>query len=146
MREGSSSLNRMAMLNGGRTQEEAEIIEELLGAATDAQPQKMEGLHQFNTQEVARVVHIKASSSGRQQAGAGSSGAAGSAQAVLAAGVGWGLGRPAAASGDAAAKMPVSEMEKKKQIWKLKKTFGLEAVPLQDGSAQVAEYGAGAWQ
>jgi hypothetical protein len=37
-------------------------------------------------------------------------------------------------------------MVKKQQIWKVRKTFGLEATTLADKTAAIEELGAGAWQ
>lgn len=39
-----------------------------------------------------------------------------------------------------------AELHKKQQIWKARKTFGLEATRQADASAQIEEVGAGAWQ
>lgn len=66
---------------------------------------------------------------------------------VSAAGVGWGMGGRAASSiAPREARQLQAEMAKKQQIWKVRKTFGLEPTPMADRSAQVEELGAGAWQ
>lgn len=67
---------------------------------------------------------------------------------MLAAGVGWGMGGRSAAAPIPAkeAKQLKKELAKKQQIWKVRKTFGLEPTPMSDSTAQVQELGAGAWQ
>lgn len=125
-----------------------EVLEEILVSSSNsaAGAPKMEGLQQFVTQEVTKVVQVKSLASTVPKQSAGSS-----AQVVVAAGVGWGV-KPTAPVGAAptappgAVVVPVAEMAKKTSIWKVRKAFGLPATEMLDGSAHVEEVGAGAWQ
>ncbi|GFR52217.1 hypothetical protein Agub_g14758 [Astrephomene gubernaculifera] len=98
------------------------------------------GLQEFATESTRRVVQVKTSRK--------------SEATVSAAGVGWGMGggRSGGGSGGSSvipageARQLQAEMAKKQQIWKVRKTFGLEPTPMSDRTAQVEEVGAGAWQ
>lgn len=142
--------NSMAVLHGatrdsGHDMLDADIVEELLqhaGSHTSACGGSVagpSGLQEFATVAGGkRVVQVTAAP--RKQPGEGSA-------AVLAGGVGWGLGSRGAPAPIPAkeAKLLAAEMAKKQQLWKVRKTFGLEPAPLSGAAAQVEEVGAGAW-
>ncbi|GIL92562.1 hypothetical protein Vretimale_18976 [Volvox reticuliferus] len=138
----SSARNTMTVIHGAAQiagELDGEVIEELQqgsrnGGGVLGGPS---GLQEFETESGRKVVVVKAS---RKTEGT----------TVSAAGVGWGMGgRTAATAAPIApkeARQLQAEMAKKQQIWKVRKTFGLEPTPLSDRSAQVEELGAGAWQ
>ncbi|GLI71327.1 hypothetical protein VaNZ11_016490 [Volvox africanus] len=138
----SSARNTMTVIHGAAQtagELDGEVIEELQqgsrgGGVVLGGPS---GLQEFETESGRKVVVVKAS---RKAEGT----------TVSAAGVGWGMGgRTAGTAAPIApkeARQLQAEMAKKQQIWKVRKTFGLEPTPLSDRSAQVEELGAGAWQ
>ncbi|EFJ49037.1 hypothetical protein VOLCADRAFT_104482 [Volvox carteri f. nagariensis] len=146
-----SGRNTMTVIHGAAQaagELDGEVIEELQrggrsgGGGTGGNGgEGPSGLQEFATESGRKVVVVKAS---RKPEGTAA------ATAVSAAGVGWGMGGRSA--GGAAPIAPLearqlqAEMAKKQQIWKVRKTFGLEPTPLSDRSAQVEELGAGAWQ
>ncbi|KXZ47703.1 hypothetical protein GPECTOR_33g585 [Gonium pectorale] len=139
--------NAMSVLHGGTTgahgaELDGEVLEELAaGSRAAAGGAGLGGLQEFATEGGGggrRVVQVKAAAARK-----------GEGATVAAAGVGWGLG--GRAGGGAAippreAAQLAAEMAKKQGIWKVRRTFGLEAAPLTDRTAQVEELGSGAWQ
>lgn len=144
----------MEVLCQGPAHEVADGVEEgMLRTAQPAGPAALAGLQHFSTQPAPRVVHIKAA-------------AAKPASGCVVLGVGWGLGatRLGAAAGAPAAGptgdeqpgqqggvqptgvVTPEDITTRKQVWALRKTFGLEAAVLQDKTAQLDVCGAGAWQ
>ncbi|GLC65527.1 hypothetical protein PLESTF_000306400 [Pleodorina starrii] len=149
---GGGGRNSMTVIHGGgggaaaaaaAGELDGEVVEELqqgssrAGAGAGTAVGGPSGLQEFATESGRRVVLVKAS---RKTEGT----------TVSAAGVGWGMGgRGAGGAAPIApkeARQLQAEMAKKQQIWKVRKTFGLEPTPMSDRSAQVEEVGAGAWQ
>mmetsp|Transcript_20577 Transcript_20577/g.45043 ORF Transcript_20577/g.45043 Transcript_20577/m.45043 type:complete len:472 (-) Transcript_20577:196-1611(-) len=167
---GRVGVNRMELLSGtGHGDADLDLIEELLsgsGANDKGEEQQLQGLQQFSSQVASRTVQVRATTTKRQDSHSGASASGGPSAVVLAAGVGWGLGGPSRDTAGAASAMqpalmpPVGvlsgdkeeaarlqkEMAKKRQLWSVRKAFGLHATPQGDASAQVVECGAGAWQ
>eukprot|EP00798_Chlamydomonas_sp_ICE-L_P015253 gene15253-21335_t len=130
-----SKTNKMELIGGAAGSElDQDIVEELIGGGnTCDQPTKLEGLHQFSTQTQGKVV-LRA--------------AATKTQSSVAAGVGWGLGRGsygpeatgvAMAADKKEASQAQKDFAKKQQLWKVRKTFGLDPTPLKDASAKGRE-------
>ncbi|KAG1664176.1 hypothetical protein FOA52_011352 [Chlamydomonas sp. UWO 241] len=152
---GGGGLNTMEVMGGGGSGMDEELIEELIasgsgGAAAQAQ---MQGLATFSTGPAARG-RVEVRVVRRQDSGSGAGG--GPSSAALAAAVGWGKGAPTAPSSALPSAPAVSldpkesarlkaALDKKRQLWGVRKAFGLEPTKLADGSASVVECGAGAW-
>ena len=155
--DAKGGLNRMDVL-AARGGVDLDLIEELIaGLSSDAgaeQQQQLQGLQQFSVESASRVVHVRAAAAKKAVV-------EGVSSAVVAAGIGWGLG---SGGGENAGASPVVvqgaegpsskdeaaqrelELAKKRQLRSVRKAFGLQPTPLQDTSAQLLELGAGAWQ
>ena len=155
--DAKGGLNKMDVLDG-RGDVDLDLIEELIAGLSSGtgseQQQQLQGLQQFSVESASRVVHVRAAAAKKVE---------GVSSAVVAAGVGWGLGSGGGV-GEAAGASPVVvqgsegpsskdeavqrelELAKKRQLRSVRKAFGLQPTPLQDTSAQLLELGAGAWQ
>ena len=136
-----NSLNTMEVLSGQKV--DLDLIEELIAGCSSAASGQLEGLKQFSVESAAKVVHMRATATRKAVDGNGST------AAVIAAGVGWGLGSgtpPSSINLDSGGNAAEAELVKKRQIRNVRKAFGLEPTPLHDASAQLLEVGAGAWQ